>query len=367
MHHFSVFHKKGKISIGIDISDATLKGVALETRKNLTLIKAAHSQEIPKDAIVKGGIKKPKIVGELIEELSQSLQGGRIHQPMVVVPLPEPETYLSTFTIPPPKELTRAALSPKVKEEMKAYIPIPPEQLTYDWQITQTNTNAITVAVGAAPRVVITQYTKLFSNQHLIPKAFEIESIAIARALLPFKLPKKESSVIVVDLGANRSGMSLVLNNTVQLAVSAPISGNTITDQLSVALKKSPQEIEALRKTHGFHPEKSIPAAYKTILLNMGHDLLSRIEEIEKYYQSHWQSKTPLSKIILTGGGSKLTGIADYLTKEQKIKVELGDPLTNIHHSLSHPCPIPPHERPHYTTAIGLALRNVMPLPKKLL
>lgn len=360
-----MFHKKGKISIGIDISDATLKGVALESRKNLTVITAALSQEIPKDAIIKGAIKQPNIVGNLIEEMSKSLQGGRIHQPMVVVPLPEPETYLTTFTIPTPKDITREALEPKIREEMKAYIPVDPNQLTYDWQITQTELSAITIAVGAAPKTVISQYTKLFSNQHLIPRAFEIESVAIARALFPFKLPKKESTAIVADLGAHRSGMSLVLNNTVQLAVSAPIAGNTITQQLSVALKKSPQEIEALRKTHGFHPEKTTPAAYKTILLNMGHDLLSRIEEIERYYASHWQSQTSISNIVLTGGGSKLAGIVDYLAKEQKINVQLGDPLTNIHHSLSYPCPIPPHERAHYTTAIGLALRNVMPTPEK--
>jgi type IV pilus assembly protein PilM len=70
-----------------------------------------------------------------------------------------------------------------------------------------------------------------------------------------------------------------------------------------------------------------------------------------------------ITKILISGGGAKLKGIAPFLEEQLKIPVEVGNPWTNI---------LPENIQPKknslvsdkeeslgFTTALGLALRGI--------
>ena len=92
------------------------------------------------------------------------------------------------------------------------------------------------------------------------------------------------------------------------------------------------------------------------------------MEQIKKcltYYQTHashehvQSSESEIGKILLSGGGAGLLGFCSFLSRELKIRVELGNPWINI---LSEPIKEVPvlsfGESLRYTTAFGLALRG---------
>ncbi len=354
-----MFHKKKTVSIGIDISEKTLKGVLLEKQASGFSIESYTHCDIPIGIMSTQGISDAKQLGNLMERVVRELQNGHLSHAIVSIALPEAETFLTTLTIhgslPDHSEDT---LTPLIQEEIKQHIPLEPEHLIMDWQITEQTATSATVVVAAAPHDLVNTFTSLFASQRIIPRAFEIESVAIARAIIPLNTSLK-NTIIIVDIGAHRSGLSLVHGTTVHAAVSAPISSTSIIEAISTTAKISPQEAEKLLFSFGINPHSQAPKPYQQIVTSAVHDLITRIQEVIQFSQAHLH-QPPVQSVLLTGGGARMQGIAPYLTKEIGIVTQEADPLVNITHSLSHPCPIPPHERHHFTTAIGLALGNVL-------
>ena len=352
-----MFHKKKTVSIGIDMSEKALKGVLLEKQASGFSIASYTHCDIPIGVMSKQGIGDAKQLGDIMERAVRELQNGHLSHTIVSIALPEPETFLTTLTIhtslPDHSEKT---LTPLIQEEIKQHIPLDPEHLVMDWQIIEHTATSATVVVAAAPHDLVNTFTSLFASQRVIPCAFEIESIAIARAIIPLQTSLK-NTMIIVDIGARRSGLSLAHGTTVHAAVSAPISSTSIIEAISTTTKISTQEAEKLLFSFGISPHLQAPKPYQRIVISAVHDLITRIQDVIQFSQAHLH-QPPAQSILLTGGGARIQGIAPYLAKELGIVTQEADPLANITHSLSHPCPIPPHERHHFTTAIGLALRN---------
>jgi Tfp pilus assembly PilM family ATPase len=67
-----------------------------------------------------------------------------------------------------------------------------------------------------------------------------------------------------------------------------------------------------------------------------------------------------VGQILLSGGGSNLKGLANFLSSELKIPVELANPWVNILPKKIDKMPKSLLENPlSFTTALGLALRGV--------
>lgn len=351
-----MFHSKKPVSIGIDISEKNIKGVLLEKQPDGFAIVAYTLQEIPQGILSEKEINDPKQMGEYIERVVRELQEGHLHHTIISVALPETETFLTTLTLHT-AETSPEALAPLIQEEIKQHIPIDSEHLLCDWQIIEQTPTSSVVAVAAAPREAVTTFTSIFSSQKIIPLAFEIESIAIARAVIPMQSPPKNTTIIV-DIGARRSGLSLVHGTTVHTAVSAPLSTTSIIDAIAHSAKISNTEAEQLFFSFGAQM-KSAPQPYIRAVSSALHDVVTRIQDMAQFSQTHLYELPP-ECILLTGGGARMRDSAPYLAQELNIEVREADPLANIIHSLSHPCPIPPHERHYFTTAVGLALRSAI-------
>jgi type IV pilus assembly protein PilM len=76
-----------------------------------------------------------------------------------------------------------------------------------------------------------------------------------------------------------------------------------------------------------------------------------------KYYQDRNDKQPPISQIILSGGSASMPGLAEFLQEQVGLTVVLGNPWSQL--QTKHVAPPRDIETPMYTTAIGLALREV--------
>ncbi|MFH1030596.1 MAG: pilus assembly protein PilM [bacterium] len=95
-------------------------------------------------------------------------------------------------------------------------------------------------------------------------------------------------------------------------------------------------------------------------------DLIEQIKKYLNYYQTHSfhehlspESKE-IKKILLSGGGANLKGLASFLSSELRIPVDLANPWANILPKGKKEVPDLPFENSlSFATALGLALRGV--------
>lgn len=345
-------------SIGLDISDLSLRIVQLQKRGKKYILITQNTLMLPKGCIVQGDIIKPDIVVKHIKKLVTQAKGKKITSRTVTSVLPESKTFIKRFTIKFPD---RASLPEKIAKEIIKHVPYPLEEIYFDWQLLEEFQPNIplSVLVGAAPMQTVESYVAVIKSAGLLPTVLEIEAASISRALLPISPNSKQQTSgtkILIDLGATRTSLILFDQDTVQFTMSLPLSGEDITAMISKKLKLDYAKAEKAKILCGLDPKKC-EGVLKTLLTKEVNRLIDKIQEIISYYNEQRKSPASIQEIILTGGGAYLKNLNTILSKTFRIPVTLGNPLNNIA-SVHQSAALPQKNLNSFSTAIGLALRG---------
>jgi type IV pilus assembly protein PilM len=354
------FFSKKINSFGLDLSDLSIKIIDLKKAGSALALAGFGRQEIPEGIIENGEIKKK---GELIKIIAKTVKeskGGAIKSKDCVVSLPETESYIRVIQLP---EMKNEEIKEAIKWELEANIPVAVEDVYFDWQILNfpsKRPNELCVLIGALPKTLVDPYLDVIKKAGLNPLAFEIESIATARAVI--KEGEQSNPVIIVDLGAKRASFIIFAVGSVWLTTSLPISNNLLIDDIASAFKISKEEARDLKFKVGLDKEKD-----EKIYQAMEPRLAELVKEIKKYMDYYetllpkYLPKTTIDKILLCGGGANLEGLPLFLSPILKIHVELANPWINIFDAEAKKLPeLSFSDSLSYTTAIGLALRGIL-------
>ncbi|KKU11803.1 MAG: Cell division protein ftsA [Parcubacteria group bacterium GW2011_GWC2_45_7] len=330
-------------SIGIDLGDLSVKIAAIEQNKHGFVLKTWT--EIPlASGIIVGG---------------QAMANYKIQTGIVVSALPEAKTFLKLISINRGNSLEQS-----LKQELPKHIPYSPDEVMIDWSEITTNTTTSLTLTGATPTTFAKDYCQALKSAGLALYALDIEAIAIARALIktPTSLsyiPKnsafwKEQGTLIIDIGGTKSSIIIAVSDVPIFTYDARAEANSLTKRISEKLKIDTNAAEEMKQTYG--TSDNGPSPYKTIVNEYCQTLTGRIHNALEVYSHEYSEAPAISEILLSGGGSLLGGLAQYLMNTLKLKVRLGNPFVNL--SAATP-PITADNAVRFTTAIGLALYGI--------
>lgn len=363
-------------AFGLDISDLSLKIIKLKKRGKFLTLASFGEAQIKPGIIKEGEIKDEEKLAETIKGAIKKVKGERIKTKYVVASLPEEKAFLQVIQMP---KMLEEDLKSAVIYEAENYIPLPIEQVYLDSQIVPPVYNHLDhfdVLLAALPKKTVDPYLASLKKAGLQPKALEIESLSIARALI-----KDEVSavpILLIDLGATRTSFIVFSGHSLRFTSSIPVSSGGFTEIISKSLGVSLTEAERLKIKYGLEEKVELKIKDKKTEITRERgkifealvpalvDLVQQIKKHLAYYQSHASHEhlppdgRVVSKILLCGRGANLKGLTELLTLELKILVELANPWVNI-------LPEGRRETPEllfekslgYTTALGLALRGI--------
>ncbi len=187
---------------------------------------------------------------------------------------------------------------------------------------------------------------------------------AAAEAVLSKR--QKDLGVAVVDLGAGTTGMAVYEEGELIHTVVCPVGSQHITNDIAIGLRSSIETAERVKIQFGHCIPKAVAKneeidlskfdpseEHATTRSYVVEIIEARLEEIfslvnNELKKIHRDGKLP-SGIVLTGGGSKLPGIVDFVKNQLKLPVSLGLPEnTNT--------VIDRVDDPSFATAVGLVL-----------
>ena len=363
-------------AFGLDISDLSLKIIKLEKKgKKFTL--ASFGEEKINPGIIKGGeIRDEEQLSKIIKEALTKVKGQKLKTKYVVASLPEEKAFLQVIQMP---RLSEEDLKSAVIYEAENYIPLPIDQVYLDSQIVLPVYNHLDhfdVLLAALPKKTVDPYLSCLKKAGLQPLVLEIESSAIARALI--KNGVTNYPVLLIDLGATRTSFIVFSGTSLRFTSSIPVSSGNFTEIISKNLGTNLEEAEELKIKYGLEEkiqlkikdEKTLRTVKKgkvfEALIPALVDLTQQIKKHLEYYQTHAAHEhlppngKGVSKILLCGGGANLKGLCQLLSLELKLPVELGNPWINILPEGQRKVPgLPFEESLRYTTALGLTLRGI--------
>lgn len=338
---------------GLDISQYKLRLAQVYTSRRRKSLAALREINVPAGVIVDGEIADPKQLTQLITALCAGRQRSeRLPGNGVISVLPESKTFIKLITV---DASDPERIEDRLREEIPRHIPIPLEEIYYDWQlVASAESGAQHLLVGAAPRHLVDTYLTVLRGARLLPFALEIEAAPVARCLIRMGGAQNRGARIIIDMGAARTGLIVIHDDIIQFSVSLPISGVHITQTIADTLKISAAEAEDAKVVCGLNDQRC-QGALRRVLYATLNDLCRKIEDAMEFYSENFPDHLPIAEVILTGGGANFIGIEEILHELLKLPVCIGNPLTNVelHRHLTTPGTL--HS---YTTAIGLALRG---------
>lgn len=352
-------------SIGLDISASSIKAVSLKKGdgKNFDIV-AFGREYITENTIIDGEIKDFGSAAKAIETIFSNRDIVFPKTKYIVASIPEEKAFLRILELP--SNLKPQEFSDALKFEVEANIPMPLDEVYYDYEIisNQNSFSHCDVLVNAVTKRIVDSYVNFFNKYNYKPLAFEIESMATKRALFSCRKETLKETVLVLDIGAIRTGFMIVAEGVLRFTSSNSIAGDKFSQSLSEHFPLNLKEAEFMKRVVGLDNNQEKGKELLEVLRPNLVMLKDQIKNYIEFFEAH-PSKNRLSeeaqkvsKIMITGGGSGLWGIKDWLSQELGLEVVLGNSLSNIRDSGDSKIRMSREDSLTYTTAIGLALRN---------
>jgi len=355
-----VFYNPFYNAFGLDISDLSIKVVQLKGQgryhKMLSYeLMAARSISLPYGIIVNGELEQPEIVRKYLKYLitGNPNKGQKpIHSPWVLASLPETHNFIKQIIInKDPDEIIEEDIILTVKK----HLPFEENNYYLDWQILPSEQKDQTIVlVGACPKTIADMYTYLLESVGLGVVGLEIESLAIARAMITASKEYINEARALLDIGATRTNLIIFDNNSVQFSKTLTFSGEIVNTALSQRLHISYEEAEKFKIQYGCEFDQKNKEVWH-IIANLTNDLTKEIEQALNFYYSHFDNANKVTHITMCGGGAYTKRLDLVLSEKLNIEASSGKVWKNLHVRKAEK--LPSGESLGYAAAIGLALR----------
>lgn len=348
-------------AFGLDISDESFKFVSLARARRGCALSAFGRADFPKGLIVNGEIQAE---GEVVKLLKAGLarpQEGKLASRFVVCSLPEEHSFTRVIQLP---KMRAEELKEAVRWEIEQNIPLKIDDVYYDWQVVETAAAVPhqDILISAAPRRLVDGYVSVLAQCGLFVKSMEVESVAIARALV--KDLHTDGPVLLVDLGATRTSFIIFSGDALQFTSSIPLAGNRMIEAIARSLSIPMEEAKKLFYDVGLDKNQEGGKVYEALEPTV-RDLAEQIRNYISFYESHSlhehrQGQVVVTKVLLAGGVSNLSGLNVFIALLLGIPVETGNPWANILQEPLREVPGLSYRKSlSYATALGLALSGI--------
>lgn len=347
---------------GLDISDLSLKIVNLKKRGKSFKVVSFNKIDIQPGLIKGGVIQDEDALAKIITDLCKKARGKKVKTKYVIASLPEEKSFLQVIQMPNMKE---EELKSAVGFEAENYIPLPMSEVYLDFQTIapfKEKPDHLDVLIVAIPKKIVNSYVSCLKKAGLIPVVLEIESEAIARALV--KKQTTQTPLVLIDFGKSNTDFIIFSGRSIRFTYSIPISSQELTIAISTSLKIDMKKAEALKlkcdlsKTKKTEEPKKVFEAISPVL----EELVLQIKKYLNFYQDHAShehtgTSEKIENMILCGGGANLKGLPDFLSEKLGLNVELGDFWTNF--EVKQPKQAINEDALSFITALGLAQRGI--------
>src|SRR3989339_1543286 len=270
----------GDNAVGIDIGSSAIKVVEIKKRKGKAVLETYGAIALGSYADTDIGRTTNLPLEKVVEALKEVLKQSGVTTTSSAFSIPVQSSLV--FTISLPTQVKESEISSIVPTEARKYIPLPITEVSLDYFILperelsfeEMNTEVSnadappkpkdkkTVLVVATQNDAVSKYRSIVSQCRLASSFFEIEIFSSIRSNFEHEL----SPVLLLDLGASRTKLSIVEFGMVRGYHTIERGGADITQAISQSLSIPFSEAEKMKKEFGLFgngAEKSLPDIIK--------------------------------------------------------------------------------------------------------
>jgi type IV pilus assembly protein PilM len=354
------FFKKNHNVVGLDIGASSLKVVELEKDGVSVRLLNCGIMPIPKQAIVESTIMDGNALIKCIRELFTSL---KIKNKQVAISLSGNSVIIKKIKM---ALMDEDALKDAIKWEAEQYIPFDINDVIIDYHVLSRDeeNEKMDLVLVAAKTEMIHDYSSLCTEAGLTPQIVDVDSFAIENCVnFNYQLISDEVYVLI-NVGSSMTNINILSGNTSVFTRDINIGGDYFTDEIQKILNIPFDQAEAIKLGQVFKDKDAqrkaiLPHDVQDCIRSSSETLAMELHKSIDYFTTTFPDKE-VSKIYLSGGCAKISGIVDVLSLEIDRPVEVVNPFSKISfsdgdfdsQSISSLSPV-------FSVAMGLSLRGL--------
>ena len=361
--------KEGSV-IGLDIGASSLKIVQMRSSKGAAILETYGEialgpyggQPIGK-AVKLTPEKTAEALTDVMREANVTSRSGGLA-------IPFSSSLVSVIDLPnvPEDQLKRM-----IPIEARKYIPLPIAEVTLDWFVipkeegeqsafdrvekkTTMQARGQEVLLVAIHNDILQNYQTIAATTGVNVQFYEIEIFSSVRSAIGHGI----APILVVDLGAATTKVYIVERGVVRLSHLISAGGQHMSENLGRSLGWEFEKAERVKREHGLLNSNSYSPdendKIKTALLSTLSRVFSEVNRVLLSYGQRYNKN--VSRVVLTGGGASLPGLAEIAKESLAAEVEIANPFARTE-SPAFLQNVLKEIGPGFSVAVGVALRRL--------
>lgn len=352
MNNETLFFKDKPI-FGLDIGYASLKAMQLDGTGKKHEVIGYGAVSFNPDLIAEGMIMDLEAMAKTAYELFTKRIVGNITSRRVVLSVPASRSYTRNIRLP---KLSASEQNDAVLQEVEQYVPVPIDDLYFDFSVIKEDAEGVDILVVAVPRKVVDRYLQLAQILNL--EVVGIETTIAAGGRLFLQAEDSDIPTVLIDFGTLSADITIYDKGLVVTGTVAG-GGDDFTNLISSTLGVTKQEAHIIKTKYGLGLSKKQKQITEGLMPTL-EQMLKEIRRMIRYYEERSGTERKITQVVTMGGGANMPGLSDFMTNELRLPVRMCDPWQKLDFSgLQPPNSV---EKSMYVTVAGLALAD----PKEL-
>lgn len=340
--------------VGLDIGSSSVKAVELQARRGTVELVSLGYENLPSDTIVDGQIMELNSVSNVVSNIFREHQ---IKTDQVVAGVSGHSVIVKNIVVP---QMSEEELEESIDWHAEEHIPFDIADVSLDYQITGRTHDALQVLMAACKRDKIANIKQAIQLAGKQPAIIDVDAFALQNCYEINYQPTPGEVVALLNIGAATMNINILNGTKSVFTRDVSVGGNQYTGLLQKELGLPFEQAESVKRGMPL-PEGTEERDIHPILETVSDILALEISKTMDFYRATAEDgNAAVQKILVSGGGSKLPGLLDYLAQRFEIPVEVFDPFRQIRVDARRFDPDYMREVvPEMAVAVGLALRGV--------
>jgi len=349
-----MWKRSAKSMVGVDIGSSSVKAVELQGKNGDFELVSLGYESLEPDSVVDGQIMELNSVSNAISNIFNE---HKIKTNRVAAGVNGHSVIVKNIVLP---QMTSAELQESFAWHAEEHIPFDITDVTLDYHVTGQTDDAIHVLMAACKRDKVANLRQAIQLAGKQPTVIDVDAFALQNCYELNYDPQPNEVVALLNIGASTTNINILNGNRSVFTRDASFGGNQYTSLLQKELGVTFEHAEQVKRGMPL-PEPVEDRDIKPILETVSDILALEIQKTMDFYRATVEDGgVAVEKILVSGGGSKLDGLMDFLAKQFEIPVEIFDPFKKI--KIDSRGFDPEYMRevvPEMAIAVGLALRGV--------
>jgi type IV pilus assembly protein PilM len=347
--------KRGKTSmVGVDVGSSSVKAVELQGKSGDFQLLSLGFEALQSDSVVDGQIMELNAVSNAIGSIFNE---HKIKTTKVAAGVNGHSVIVKNIVLP---QMTDDELQESFAWHAEEHIPFDITDVNLDYHVTARSNDAIHVLMAACKRDKIANLKQAIQLAGKQPAVIDVDAFALQNCYELNYEPQPGQVVALLNIGASTTNINILNGAQSVFTRDATFGGNQYTSLLQKELGLTFDQAESVKRGMAL-PEGADQREIGPILDTVSDILALEIQKTMDFYRATAEDgNSAVQSILVSGGGSKLTGLVEFLSNRFEIPVEMFDPFRKIRVDARGFDPEYMREIvPEMAIAVGLALRGV--------